>query len=115
MTAPTPGRIVLYTLTEDDATAVNRRRKDFQAFCGSHEHPHEPGQPGATGHVGHVGNTTRAGDVYPAMIVRIWTPGNPDGTVNLQVHLDGNDTYWAPSRIEGTGPGSWAWPARAGM
>ncbi|MGW4403445.1 hypothetical protein ACWEJ6_05415 [Nonomuraea sp. NPDC004702] len=32
---------------------------------------------------------------------------------NLQVHLDGNDTYWVTSRIEGGQPGTWHWPPRA--
>jgi hypothetical protein len=42
------------------------------------------------------------------MVVR--TFGGP--AANLQVHLDGTDTYWATSRCEGEGPGFWAWPPR---
>jgi hypothetical protein len=30
--------------------------------------------------------------------------------VNLQVVLDGNDHYWATSRIQGDEPGQWRWP-----
>lgn len=109
MTAPTPGRIVLYTLSEDDALAVNRRRDDFATWHAG------AGVGFDTGLIAHVGNATAEGNVYPAMIVRVWSRENPDAPVNLQVHLDGNDTYWAPSRIEGTGPGSWAWPERVSM
>ena len=111
MTAPSVGRIVQYVLGAQDAAAINVRRADFRAFCGSHAHPHEPGQPGATGHIGHVGNTAREGDVCAAIVVRVFDPST--STANLQVHLDGNDTYWATSRTEGDGPGHWRWPPRA--
>ncbi|MEU5863527.1 hypothetical protein ABZ815_20320 [Nonomuraea sp. NPDC047529] len=49
------------------------------------------------------------GDVFPAMVVR--TSGTAHA--NLQVHLDGNDTYWVTSRIEGDQPGTWHWPPHA--
>lgn len=109
MTAPTIGRIVWYQLNEDDAEAVNRRRDHFTAFCGQLHYQPVPGEPGMDGHVAHVGNRATAGDQYPAVIVRTWHDGS---AVNLQVHLDGNDCYWATSRDEGTGPGMWAWPER---
>ncbi|MFI6909865.1 hypothetical protein ACIBKY_51995 [Nonomuraea sp. NPDC050394] len=104
---PSIGRIVHYTLSEQDAQAINRRREDFDAFQRSHAHPHEPGQPGATGHQAHVGNPVVAGLTFPAMIVRVFT-----SSANLQVFLDGNDTYWATSRSEGEGASHWAWPPR---
>jgi hypothetical protein len=107
---PTIGRVVHYTLNNADAQAINVRRADFQAFQRSHAHPHEPGQPGATGHVAHVGNTAVAGQVFPATVVRVFDPSTT--TANLQVLLDGNDTYWATSRVEGDTAGTWAWPAR---
>jgi len=105
---PTIGRIVHYTLTEQDAEAINRRRADFAAFQRSHAHPHEPGQPGATGHQAHVGNPAAAGQVFPASVVRTFG----GAAVNLQVQLDGTDTYWATSRVEGAEPGQWSWPPR---
>lgn len=99
---PTIGRIVHYTLTNEDAEAINRRRSDFDRK-----------NAGNTGYVAHVGNYAQAGEAYPAMVVRMF--GNASGDlVNLQVHLDGNDTYWATSRPEGTEPGTWAWPERVG-
>ncbi|MEV6105715.1 hypothetical protein AB0M28_13505 [Streptomyces sp. NPDC051940] len=97
---PTIGRIVRYTLTEADAEQINRRRKDFHQSGVAQDH---------TGYVGHVGNHAQAGDVFPAMIVRVWDEGTV--TVNAQVFLDGNDTLWATSRAEGEGPGTWVWPS----
>lgn len=110
--SPTIGRIVHYQLTAQDAAAINVRRADFKAFEAGHAHPHEPGQPAATGHIAHIGNPTHEGDVYPATVVRVFDPASP--ATNLQVHLDGNDAYWATSRCEGEGPGFWSWPPRVG-
>ncbi|GLH97359.1 hypothetical protein [Phytohabitans aurantiacus] len=90
---PTIGRIVHYTLSEQDAEAINRRREDFAEAPATN-----------TGFVGHVGNPASTGDIYPAMVVNTF-----GGTAaNLQVFLDGNDTYWATSRVEGADQGTWA-------
>lgn len=105
------GRIVHYRIGERDAQDINRRRHDFMQFTRTYARPENPGEPGATGHVGHYGNQVTPGDVYPAMIVRVF-PGNPHDVVNLQVHLDGNDIFWATSRHQGDGNGEWAWPPR---
>lgn len=99
---PTIGRIVHYTLNAGDAEAINRRRKDFADSQSA---------AAATGFVGHVGNQAEAGQVYPAMVVRVFDPRAT--TANLQVLLDGNDSYWATSRTERDGEGGWAWPPRA--
>jgi hypothetical protein len=107
---PSVGRIVHYTLNEDDAAAINVRRTDFEAFQRNHPHPHEPGQYGASGHQAHVGNQALASQVYPAVVVRVFPDAN--GACNLQVLLDGNDAYWATSRTEGEEPGRWSWPPR---
>ncbi|OLE22369.1 MAG: hypothetical protein AUG49_19325 [Catenulispora sp. 13_1_20CM_3_70_7] len=111
MTAPTIGRIVHYKLTPHDAEAINRRRADANAFRRNHSGTVESGQPGASGHQEHVGNHAQVGDVYPAVVVRVFDPSVT--TANLQVQLDGNDTYWATSRMEGDEPGFWSWPPRA--
>ncbi|HEY9473021.1 MAG TPA: hypothetical protein VIS06_04110 [Mycobacteriales bacterium] len=88
---PTIGRIVHYRLSAQDAAIIRDRR----AATGAH------------------GNPALEGDVYPAEIVRVFGPAdNPDRAVNLQVGLDGEDTYWATSRTEGDGPGTWFWPPR---
>lgn len=90
---PSIGRIVHYKLASFDAEAINRRRADFTA---------------GLGYVGHVGNHVQAGEVYPAVVVR--TFGGP--AANLKVLLDGNDDYWATSRVEGDGECQWSWPPR---
>ncbi|MEV7684454.1 hypothetical protein [Streptomyces bungoensis] len=99
MPQPTPGRTVLYRVTESDASDINRRRKDI------HE---SRSADSRTGFVGHVGNHVTAGDTFPAVIVRVWNETTV--TCNLRVLLDGTDVYWATSRAEGTEPGTWAWP-----
>ncbi|MEV3981744.1 hypothetical protein [Nonomuraea sp. NPDC049758] len=105
---PTLGRIVHDQLTDEDADAINRRRDDYEAFQRGRT-PALPGQTGRDGHFAHVGSRVMAGDVFPAMVVR--TSGT--GHANLQVHVDGNDTYWVTGRIEGGQPGTWHWPPRA--
>lgn len=86
MSAPTIGRTVHYTLCESDVKMINTRRD---------------ADPSS-------GNRVQVGDVFPAVVVRVWT-----GTcVNLQVLLDGRDTHWATSRTEGDGPTYWSWPPR---
>ncbi|MDX3555175.1 hypothetical protein [Streptomyces europaeiscabiei] len=98
---PSIGRIVHYTLSEWDAGQINRRRKDF----------HENGRAQAgSGFVGHIGNWAAEGDVFPAVVVKVFNESTV--TANLQVLLDGNDTYWATSAAEGDRPGTWAWPGR---
>jgi hypothetical protein len=87
VTAPTIGCIVHYTLTQADADAIQQRRTEAVTTA----------------------NLTGGGQTYPAIVVR--TFGGP--AANLQVLLDGPDTYWATSRPEGEGEGCWAWPPRA--
>jgi len=109
----TVGRVVHYELGQQDADAINSRRLDAQAFRARVYDPGsviERGEPGRTGHVEHTGNSVSEGDVYPAVVVRVFDPRTT--TANLQVLLDGNDQYWATSRQEGDGPGFWHWPER---
>ncbi len=75
---PSIGRIVHYKITAQDAVQANKRRAALET----------------TGPAAHIGNELRAGEVYPAMMVRVWGPGS---LVQLQVFLDGNDTLWATS------------------
>jgi hypothetical protein len=83
---PTAGRIVLYKLTDTDAQVIRSRRA-------------ESGVPA---------NEARAGDVYPAVVVRVWG----GMCVNLRVLLDGLDDFWATSRVDGDAEGQWSWPPR---
>ena len=113
MSQPTPsvGRIVHYTLSQYDADAINKRRADYQLFRSNFSGPSEPGQDVADGHIAHIGNRASEGDVCPAMIVRVFGT-SPESAANLQVFLDGNDTYWATSRAAGADAGRWSWPER---
>lgn len=97
---PTVGRIVQYKLTKYDAEAVNKRRTDAIENGAAHQ---------ATGFVAHTGNSVDAGDVYPMLVVRVWSSG---GSVNGQVFLDGNDSLWVTSATEGTSERQWHWPER---
>ncbi|MEU0332239.1 hypothetical protein [Streptomyces sp. NPDC006193] len=96
-TTPAAGDVVLYRLTEHDAANINRRRKDFGTSNSADSR---------TGFIGHVGNSVQEGDALPAVIVRVWAESTI--TCNLQVLLDGNDTFWATSRPEGTTAGTWS-------
>ncbi|MGW6296698.1 hypothetical protein [Streptomyces sp. NPDC055058] len=87
---PTPGRIVLYRLTEEDAKHITHQRV----------------QGGLTG------NFVREGDRYPAIVVKTF-PANPADVANLRVLLDGQDLpLWVTSCHRGTEPGMWTWPER---
>lgn len=90
---PSIGRIVHYTLSEGDVARIND-------LVPQSDHP---------GHIRR--NTVSAGEVYPAMVVRVFN-GMTSSNVNLQVFLDGAAAYWATSRTEGPDAGCWAWPAR---
>jgi hypothetical protein len=84
---PAIGRIVHYTLTEVDVSLIN---SSIDAMQRHH-------------------NVARAGDVYPAMVVRVF---DTSASANLQVFIDGDWSYWVTSREEGDEPGTWAWPPR---
>ena len=80
------GHMLTYTLTAQDAEQVNRRRNDARAHIVA-------GTVGNTGFVLHIGNSVDAGDEYPLIVTRVW----PDGKINGQVWLDGNDSLWVTS------------------
>lgn len=70
------GETVLYTLTDQDAAAVNAEKRN---------------------------NRAHAGELYPAIVVRVWG----EGLVNLRVLIDGPGELWATSKHDGTEPGQW--------
>jgi hypothetical protein len=97
---PTIGRIVHYTLSEQDAEQINERRGPARsAALGGDVQMHH-------------GNYVQARDVYPMVITRVWGD-QPDSEVNGQVLLDGNDTLWATSVTAGEGERHFVWPQRA--
>lgn len=106
---PSLGRIVHYRLSEEDATAVNRRRHDARMHLPEH-------RDGATGVQIHVGNPVSAGEVYAAVIVTQWggESPTPNTSVNLKVLLDGTDDLWVTSASQGVGQRQWSEPPRVG-
>lgn len=86
-TVPTIGRVVHYKLSVEDVGLIEQRRG------------------------GGPGNRLEAGQNYPALVVRTWGDTS-ESAVQLQVFLDGPDTYWATSRTQGDAPGQWFWPPR---
>lgn len=105
---PSIGRIVHYTLTEQDAAQINRRRTTGPEIAERMASGHWP-----AGAQAHIGNRVSAGDVFPALIVRVW--GGPANNVNLRVTLDGTDDFWATTIAEGApeDAGRWVWPPRS--
>lgn len=91
---PTIGRIVHYTLTEQDAMLIASRRAAIAFPAG----------------IVTSANRVSPGDTYPAVVVRTFG----GDAANLKVLLDGDDTYWATSRTEGEPgeQGRWIWPPR---
>lgn len=99
----TIGRVVLYTLHEQDAEQINRRRTTGRSI-----HDRIADQKWPLGAQAHIGNDVKAGEQFPMIVTKVWAPGYVSG----QVLLDGNDCFWATSVMEGEGGHSWSWPPR---
>lgn len=103
----TIGRLVHYVLSEEDAAKINGRRTDGASI---QDRILEDKWP--CGAQAHIGNKAVAGDVLPALVVKVL----PNEQANLQVFLDGNDVFWATTRAQAaagrTELGRWHWPAR---
>lgn len=99
-----PGRIVLLKLSDTQAEAINRRRRNAADHMEQH-------QANANGVMIHIGNFVKMGDVFPMIITRVW--GTGVGAVNGMLFLDGNDPFWVTSALEGDGPGDYVWPTIA--
>lgn len=114
---PSIGRIVHYQLAEHDIAPIQQQRRDHvKDVPWSNEHG-----SGLRSSAVHIGNEVSVGDVYPAMIVRVWSEDPNETTgAQLQVFLDGNDTYWATSKCQTTHEdgspefGHWSVPPRVG-
>lgn len=104
---PTIGRIVLYVLTAAQAEAINKNRA---AFRNAGSDPKAEKLP--AGVQTHAGNYCYEGEIYPAIVVRLWDAEHP--SVNLKIFLDGDDTFWVTSCYESEvpAPGTWHWPPR---
>ena len=89
---PTIGRIVLYTLAEQDCDYI--REKMLQAQCNPARFKF-------------LCNYPLEGQVYPMIVTR-----SDSEDISGQVFLDGHYTYWAGSVTEGMEPRQWHWPPR---
>lgn len=79
-TAKRTGQRILYMLSEYDVKVIIQERR-------------------AAGYATHHGNDPREGQIFPGVIVADWGNGIDDtGSANLQVWLDGTDTFWPTSR-----------------
>ena len=93
MTAVSPGQTVLFTISEQQAKQINAQRTQ-------------------AGHATKTGNVAREGDSFPLIVVRVWS----HESVNGQLFLDGNDTYWVCSAnhedpaLPAGQYGKWRWP-----
>lgn len=108
-------RMVIYRLSFEDAEKINRRRTDGRSIAERMKttlsvpfgvDPRNKIAAWPEGAQAHIGERVGEGYDFPAIVVRVKT----DGTVNLQVLLDGNDVFWAEMVVEGNGPGMWRWP-----
>lgn len=97
---PTAGRVVLYTLSPSDLEHAAGVLPGGKLFTDDNGKPDR---------VEWQGNPLRAGDVFAADVVRVWS----DPCVNLIVKLDGPATLWLTSRNQGDAEGHWHWPSRA--
>ena len=105
-----PGRIVYFVFDEQSAAEVNRRRTTSASIAERNGKPPYPLWP--AGAQAHIGNEVSAGDICPAMVLKVW--GQESGCSNLKVMLDGSDDFWATSvnfdadkKLR-----SWHWPQR---
>jgi hypothetical protein len=115
------GDRVMYMLTGPDALKVNRRRTSGPSIAARMKvvatAVRTTGGATETGEVSawpagaqpHIGNTVREGMTFPGVVVEDWIPESKaagiDAKPNLQVWLDGTDTLWVTSAVEGESVG----------
>lgn len=99
----TIGRILLYKLTGKDAEEINRRRTNSFKISEAIKEDKWP-----LGAQAHIGNEVSAGNVFPMVVVAQWS----ENCVNGKVLLDGTDSFWATSVLEGEEEGTWSWPVK---
>jgi hypothetical protein len=111
-----PGRIVYYVFSQQTADEVNRRRTTSNSIAERMETEIEPvfGDRLPAWPVGaqaHIGNPVSPGDIYPAMVVRVFEEAAFSRSINLKVLLDGSDDFWAVSvpYDEAKRPATWHW------
>lgn len=85
------GRIVHYRVSQNDVATIQQQRKLFRAL---------ELDPLAGG------NDVRSGEVFPAIVVKTFSPEQ----ASLRVMLDGPDDLWTTSKTLGDSEGQWQWP-----
>lgn len=80
----TPGRIVLYKLSQDDTDELMELAQEKNWMF----------------------NKPQPGDVIPAIVVKVFS----DGSFNGKAFLDGEPDLWITSIKEGSEPGQYQWP-----
>lgn len=106
---PTIGRIVIYSVTEQDVIEINRRRTTGSLIAERIKKNTPDSSCWPLGAQAHIGNEIKLGDKYPMIITRIWS----NNCVNGQVFLDGNDCLWVTSATLGDNPHEWNWPTKS--
>ncbi len=104
----TIGRIVLYTLGEQDAAQINRRRTTGADIAARIKKNTDTASAWPLGAQAHIGTQVSCNETYPMIVTRVVS----QCIVNGQVLLDGNDCFWAQGVAEGRGPTCWSWPPR---
>ncbi len=88
---PYVGLMAIYTLSAGDAAAINAQRVTD---------------------LGHA-NAARVGDEYPFLICKVWSENPaPEHSVNGQVFIDGDFSWWATSRSQGAAHEESRWCVR---
>lgn len=100
---PTVGRIVNFKLNQQNVDEITRRRTTSQSIS---ERITEGKWP--LGAQAHIGNPVRAGQIVPMIITAVWS----ESCVNGKVILDGSDSYWVTSVLQGDQEFNWNWPER---
>ena len=103
----TIGRIVLYELSDADATQINRRRTSGGEIAARTRKNSDNSTHWPIGAQAHIGKPVQGGDIFPMIVTRVESP-----TISGQVFLDGNDCFWAQGVSEGRGPTCWSWPPK---
>jgi hypothetical protein len=90
--------VVNYKLSSNDAEKINKRRTTSLSIKERIEEELWP-----LGAQAHIGNEATEGQILPMVITAV----HSESCVNGQVFLDGNDTLWVTSVLQGNEPGNW--------
>lgn len=96
---PLVGEILLYTITAEDAHAINRRRAMTTSIRARMERNPPEWPEGAQAH---VGTTVIQGETLPLIVTAVHRHD-----VGGQVLLNGNDQFWVRDIPPGLNEGQW--------